>query len=706
MSFVRKHVGKSSGKIDYKARLEHKLHLAKMSPLPIYDISECNLENVPSSTYVLCQVFRKEVLLMHSNKLKSLSGGGALKNLSLITTLDLHSNELTTLPFDIVHLVSLKELYLQDNSLTKLPNDIALLKNLSILNLSNNKLKYLPETIGELSSLTFLDLSHNKGLHELPKSLGRAQLITDLNIDGLKLSYPSESVLSGGTIVIIAFLANECGIDYAPEDFLNKTEVPDIINQHILHNEEDNDLQATLKKLEKLKEQRQNALIEVEENIKYQKQQELELQSKLKVNKQKLLVDLANQQFHLDKELEKVQHERDSNRLKLLSFINDAELEADNVIKEFLHTTEEQRQIQAQLFEIEKREEMEFLSRSHSKQSLHRTKDTLIAMKDLLEEELIKEKKLAAYTAFRDSTAQSLLSLEVESNDQLLLIMQDQERNRQDLVIRLKEDEKLQKAVVAALLERSDARSWSIMQQVHLVQSQLAALTSIELERKKLEVNQHINDIADRRVTLSEILLSLLDQQEERRQQLLDTIKHIEEQRNNSSRTDSSFWLLQYQTLIETRPQGLLETLDSSLVRHVAMAGVLHCLPLLWTLPSVLLDLNEDHLKSMGIKSEFDRSAIIKAVENYLNEKKLNSRDSCIPSAPLEMEPSTSSTNQENVIEATAPTECIVCMDYECEVIYLPCGHFCCCAKCTEMISSECPMCRAKIVRRLRITRQ
>lgn len=70
--------------------------------------------------------------------------------------------------------------------------------------------------------------------------------------------------------------------------------------------------------------------------------------------------------------------------------------------------------------------------------------------------------------------------------------MQDQEKNRQDLVIRLREDEQLQKAVVAALLERSDARSWSIVQQVNLVQSQLVALTNIELEKKNLEINQQL----------------------------------------------------------------------------------------------------------------------------------------------------------------------------------------------------------------------
>lgn len=70
--------------------------------------------------------------------------------------------------------------------------------------------------------------------------------------------------------------------------------------------------------------------------------------------------------------------------------------------------------------------------------------------------------------------------------------MQNQERNRQDLVDTLKQDEVLQKAAVAALLERSDARSWSIVQQVNLVQLQLAALTNIELEKRKLEMNQQL----------------------------------------------------------------------------------------------------------------------------------------------------------------------------------------------------------------------
>jgi len=45
---------------------------------------------------------------MYDNKLSSLSGGGALCDLSLLTVLDIHGNEFNALPSDIKHLSSLK----------------------------------------------------------------------------------------------------------------------------------------------------------------------------------------------------------------------------------------------------------------------------------------------------------------------------------------------------------------------------------------------------------------------------------------------------------------------------------------------------------------------------------------------------------------------------------------------------------------------
>lgn len=120
-----------------------------------------------------------------------------------------------------------QELYVQENNIQKLPDEIVNLKQLSILNVSKNKLKCLPEAMGELKNLNILDLSHNKALKKLPKSLGQAQQITQIQLEGLKLSYPSEDIQSGGTIVIIAFLANECGIEYSPENYISETETAD-----------------------------------------------------------------------------------------------------------------------------------------------------------------------------------------------------------------------------------------------------------------------------------------------------------------------------------------------------------------------------------------------------------------------------------------------------------------------------------------------
>ncbi|XP_020299049.1 E3 ubiquitin-protein ligase LRSAM1-like isoform X2 [Pseudomyrmex gracilis] len=689
----RKHGNKNA---DYKARLEYKLYLARENPEPVFDVSECALKHVPSGIYSLCKVFRKKSLLMYDNKLSSLSGGGALSDLSLLTVLDIHENEFTTLPSDIMYLSSLKELYLQNNSIRKLPNEIIHLNKLTILNVSRNNLKQLPENIGQLQQLNVFDISYNKSLQKLPKSLGYAQQLTNLNIDGLNLLYPPRDILDGGAIVIIAFLANESGIEYSPESSLSETDISREISsedmQSMYHNKS-NDVQ----------EHRQNALLEVEKTIKQQQEYEIEVQTMLKAHRKKLLEDLALQQIQLEQEVEKAQQERDINRERLLSYIYNAEKEADNVIKEFLRNSEEERQSQAELVKREKQEEMRLLSSCHSEQFLLRTKDTLLAMEKLLEEEMCKARKLEEHTKYRYYAAQSLLTLEVRNNDHLAQVVHDQEKNRQDLVDRLRQDEVLQKAAVAALLERSDARSWSIIHQVNLVQLQLAALTNIELERRKLEINQQLNEIADRRVTLTAILIDLLEQQKTRRDQLLETINTIEQQRCVSNvRRGSLFWLMQYQSLMEARPQGMLEMLEPTLVRHVAIAGALHCLPFLVTLPSLLPDVTDEQLQDIGINCEKDRAAIKLAVENYLAEVKMSeARSPIMPSAPPD-EASTS--NQDfSCIQSIDMIECVICLDLQCEVIFLPCGHLCCCSSCADKVTTGCPMCRSSIDRKVRV---
>lgn len=74
----------------------------------------------------------------------------------------------------------------------------------------------------------------------------------------------------------------------------------------------------------------------------------------------------------------------------------------------------------------------------------------------------------------------------------LLNVLRNQGFQKAELVSQLQEDVELQKAIVGALLERADARSWGLIQQVRVVESQLAALTAIELDRRKLEMDEQV----------------------------------------------------------------------------------------------------------------------------------------------------------------------------------------------------------------------
>lgn len=43
--------------------------------------------------------------------------------------------------------------------------------------------------------------------------------------------------------------------------------------------------------------------------------------------------------------------------------------------------------------------------------------------------------------------------------------------------------------------------------------------------------------------------------------------------------------------------------------------------------------------------------------------------------------------------------ECVVCMDQNKAVIFIPCGHYCCCDNCSLQLNQTCPICRSSIDR-------
>lgn len=81
---------------------------------------------------------------------------------------------------------------------------------------------------------------------------------------------------------------------------------------------------------------------------------------------------------------------------------------------------------------------------------------------------------------------------EIELDTLLTDVLHQQDFQKEGLRTQLQENEELQMVMVGALLERGDSRSWGLIQQVRLVESQLGALTTIELDRRKLMMDEHL----------------------------------------------------------------------------------------------------------------------------------------------------------------------------------------------------------------------
>ncbi|XP_077391301.1 leucine-rich repeat-containing protein 40 [Festucalex cinctus] len=130
-------------------------------------------------------------LLLASNRLTRLSDD--IRLLPALTTLDLHDNQLETLPGALGDLQELQQLRVGHNRLTCLPPEVYSLRNLRSLTLQQNLLDSLPEDLGRLEALTELDVSDNQ-LTELPSGLGRLSGLQKLHLCRNKLTCLPDSL--------------------------------------------------------------------------------------------------------------------------------------------------------------------------------------------------------------------------------------------------------------------------------------------------------------------------------------------------------------------------------------------------------------------------------------------------------------------------------------------------------------------------------
>ncbi|KAL5771539.1 hypothetical protein ACOSP7_015693 [Xanthoceras sorbifolium] len=151
------------------------LNLATICKL---DLSNNNLHTIPES--LIARLLNVVVLDVHSNQLKSLPNSiGCLSKLKL---LNVSGNLIESLPKTIQNCRSLEELNANFNKLNKLPDSIGFeLINLKKLSINSNKLAFLPQSITHLTYLRILDARLNC-LRCLPEDLENLINLEVLNI--------------------------------------------------------------------------------------------------------------------------------------------------------------------------------------------------------------------------------------------------------------------------------------------------------------------------------------------------------------------------------------------------------------------------------------------------------------------------------------------------------------------------------------------
>lgn len=686
--------GRHNNDSDARAVLERKLYIAKESPEPDFDLSECQLRQVPSGTYSICKVYRKEHLYLHNNKLQSLEEGGQLSDLYLIKVINLSSNRFSYLPNDIRYLVNLTELYIYSNHIKTLPETIQYMQSLRIIDVSDNKLNNLTPSISKLKNLRKLNITQNPDLNELCPELCLATNLTTLEIDGDQFVFPPSDIATQDTVTIMKYLCEKLNIEYCPplstEADLVTVQTPTTV------------LDPFVRRNTQTWEEQEASIIE----------QENRLHKAAKEQRERFLNKVLQEQIELDTEIAKVHSVRENDRQKLIKAIQEEEKEITCLVNNFIQSDNLKPEIIQQQLAYEQSEHDRLLEITRQNYDNIKKVDVLRAMEMLIEEDYTVKHSKKYYEDSLNNMKQNMLIQDLEVSEKLTELLNAKDQSRTTLVEQLLEDQDIQKAIVASLLEKVDSRTWSLNQEISLISSHLARLSVIEQEKKKLQIAYNYNELLQQRVQLVNLLDDLFGQQNKRRKQLVETLREMETETNKSN----DFWLKNYQRLIDSAPRSLLnvgKSLDPALANYLLQEGVIHCLPFLVKFlfsDEPLVSITKEDLKLSGVSLSADREGIIRAINSYVGAKCENhnfeASTSVTPSAPAEESVDeqkftgvVTMSSDVSVMEA----ECVICMDAQSEVVFVPCGHMCCCQSCSNKEMDSCPMCRSSIERIIKV---
>ncbi|XP_019476908.1 E3 ubiquitin-protein ligase LRSAM1 isoform X2 [Meleagris gallopavo] len=689
----------------------------------VLDISKCELLEVPYGAFATCKVLQKKVLIIHTNNLTSLVPKScSLLSLITVKVLDLHDNQLASLPTDIGQLTSLQVLNLERNLLKCLPQSIGDLAQLQVLNVKGNKLRELPATVSGLRSLRTLNISENL-LQELPRVLAHIRTLETLTLDASSMTYPSPDICSAGTESIQQFLCKECGIAYYPpseyvlpelESDGGGTSVDGTVHKYL---EEESKWQNKFSDYEKRKEKKMQEKLEFERRLNMGQREHALLVQQINNQKDEILQTVREDQMRLEEGLTKHQRHLEEERLKLLQQLKQAEQGIASRIQKLIEDNQRQKQSSDILKSLEnERIRMEQLMAITQEETEHlRRREVASAMQQMLAESYKNKLIQMTYESRRqDLVSQACSSLaEMDQKFQQILAWQQMDQNK--AVSQILQQSEMQKAAFEALQVKKDLMHRQIRNQIKLIETELLQLTQLELKRQELDTETLQGVIMEQRQALGYLLQQLLKEKKQREEELQQILLEMEAK---SETKQENYWLIQYQRLLNQKPLSLKlqeEGLEKQLVNLLIELSAEQYVPVFAhhrISLEVLSTMTASDLEKMGIAETGLQRAILRRAQEILAVAKtipelLRTVDAEVPAAT---QPSAPEEEAPSSVVPTAPllqwdekkSECVVCMEQEAQMIFLPCGHVCCCQTCCKRLQT-CPLCRGDITQHVRI---
>nr|CDS26727.1 E3 ubiquitin protein ligase LRSAM1 [Hymenolepis microstoma] len=675
-------------------KVELKLHIAQESREPVYDLSDCELRKLPKGFEAQAKYFNKTILKIHTNFLQSICDADKAANFSHVIHLDLHSNKFSQFPPEIFCMTLLQILDLSHNEIKAVPDQIGILRSLRKFYLRDNQVQHLPASIGDLSFLEDLDLDGNP-LRCLPVEMGRLINLKQLNLHSTSLTFPPQDICKAGLTKIISYLRKSGKI--SDDEFEHaKTKIS---------TEQPYDTSSSATEDSGFSDVGLNRRSDLHRKVEEELNAHAELAKRVAETRISSIKKLAQEEDVIKNELLFLQRHRDEKRKKLVNSLRDTLDHADDLIK----LLQKRQQIKLEDTDPPSLDSLPYFTLTdENRRKILESMHNMLAASE------------TAFTHHRDLMKNIAMTNpnQGDVNPAIQSILVSHQANQAKLAAQVAVEEIEQMKAFECLQKEHDARRRQIVVDIRLIEAELCRLTQAELERKVTQGAASVIDFLERRKGLVRLLAELRKQKELRESELHRRLMEMEEQK---TRDQEDYWLVQYQRLIDRKPAILnKESFLSGEIREVlAIAGAEDYLSN-FEYHRITRDqfpaLTDEDLIRIGVSAVGVRKAILEAIVAHAKIQK----DWMVePSAPIlkasaldEIESSEvedvvfnkSSSPEADAMPSAPPAhivarfelECCICQDAQCSIIFLPCGHVCCCEICSAKVY-QCPLCRVVV---------